>query len=144
MLPPRYFAAALVAMLVLALVLPGARLIPFPWNLLGLIPLILGAAMNVVADRQFKQAGTTVKPFATSSTLVTDGVFRFTRNPMYLGMVSSLAGVAVLLRELSPWVVVPLFAALMQRVFVRSEERLLEGRFEEEWRSYASRVRQWI
>jgi len=144
MLPPRYFAVALVAMLGLALVLPAARLIPFPWNLLGLIPLLLGAALNVVADMQFKRAGTTVKPFETSSALVTDGVFQFTRNPMYLGMVSSLAGVAVLLGELSPWIVVPLFAALMQRLFVRSEERLLENRFGEEWRSYAARVRQWI
>jgi protein-S-isoprenylcysteine O-methyltransferase Ste14 len=131
-------------MVLLALLVPVARVIAFPWNLLGLVPLIAGAAINVLADRQFKLVGTTVKPFEVSSGLVTDGIFRFTRNPMYLGMVGMLVGLAMLLRELTPWFVVPVFAAVMQRVFVRSEERMLEERFGEEWRSYAARVRQWI
>jgi protein-S-isoprenylcysteine O-methyltransferase Ste14 len=131
-------------MVLLALLVPVARVLGFPWNLLGLVPVLLGAAINVLADRQFKRAGTTVKPFEVSSALVTDGIFRFTRNPMYLGMLCMLVGVAMLLRELTPWLVAPVFAAVMQSVFVRSEERMLEEHFGEAWRAYAARVRQWI
>jgi len=143
-LPPRYFTVALLAMILLALVVPAARVLDVPWNLLGLVPVLLGAAINVLADRQFTRAGTTVKPFEVSSALVTDGIFRFTRNPMYLGMACMLVGVAMLLRELTPWLVVPVFAAVMQSVFVRSEERMLEEHFGEAWRAYTARVRQWI
>ena len=143
-LPPRYFAAALAASVVLALVVPGPQILPYPWSLLGLVPLLLGAGLNLVADRQFKIAGTTVKPFEPSQRLITDGVYGVSRNPMYLGMVSILAGAAMLLGVLTPWIVVPLFAAVIQRVFIRPEEAMLQERFPQEWRSYAGRVRQWI
>ena len=126
-LPPGYFAAALVAMVVLALLAPVTRVIPFPWNLAGVVPIILGGVLNVLADKQFKAVGTTVKPFESSSVMVTEGVFRFSRNPMYLGMVSVLVGAAILLRELTPWMVVPLFAAAIQHV-VHPGGRAHDGR----------------
>jgi len=143
-LPPRYFVAALAAIAVLAVVVPGPQILPYPWTLLGLVPLLLGGALNVVADRQFKSVGTTVKPFETSHRLITDGVYGLSRNPMYLGMVSILAGAALLLGVVTPWFVIPIFAAVIQRVFIRSEERMLEEQFPEEWPAYAGRVRQWF
>jgi protein-S-isoprenylcysteine O-methyltransferase Ste14 len=143
-LPPRYFGAALAASAVLAYVVPGPQIIPYPWTLLGLVPLLLGGGLNVVADRQFKNVGTTVKPFETSCRLITDGVYGVSRNPMYLGMVSILAGAAILLGVLTPCFVVPLFAVVIQRVFIRPEEQMLEEQFPQEWRTYAGRVRQWI
>jgi len=143
-LPPSYFAGALAVIVVLALIVPGPTVIAFPWNVLGAIPVVLGGVLNVVADRQFKVAATTVKPFEASSALVTDGVFRFTRNPMYLGMALALAGVAMLLQRLTPWIVLPLFVAAMQIRFIGPEERMLQEQFGERWESYARTVRQWI
>jgi protein-S-isoprenylcysteine O-methyltransferase Ste14 len=143
-LPPTYFALALVLMAGMHVALPGARLVTGPWRLAGLVPIVAGAALNLVADRAFKDRATTVKPFETSSALITDGAFRWTRNPMYLGMVLALAGLAVLAGTLSPWVVVAAFGLAMEVAFVRPEERALEATFGDAFRAYRARTRRWL
>ena len=70
------------AQVILRFLLPGCRVVPFPWNLLGAAPLALGLAVEVIADRAFKRHNTTVKPSETSSSLVTGGMFAISRNPM--------------------------------------------------------------
>jgi protein-S-isoprenylcysteine O-methyltransferase Ste14 len=144
MLPPAYFLVAIVLMAALNLFAPITKLIAFPWNLLGLVPLVCGIALNLVADGAFKKAGTTVKPFEGSNALVTTGVFRISRNPMYLGLVLIVAGIAALLGSLSPFLVVPVFAVLLDRRFMTAEERMLEETFGATWREYQKRVRRWI
>jgi protein-S-isoprenylcysteine O-methyltransferase Ste14 len=143
-LPPTYLLVAMVAMIVLHFAFPVTRIIPVPWNLLGLVPLGLGFALNLIADRAFKVVQTTVKPFEESSTLVTEGAFRISRNPMYLGYVSILLGLGVLMRSLGPLIVIPIFILLMDRVFIQVEERMLETRFGEAWAAYKAHVRRWI
>jgi len=142
-LPPTCFLAALVAQAVLHLLLPGCRVIPFPWSLLGAVPLAMGLAVEVIADRAFKRHSTTVKPFEKSSALVTDGVFAISRHPMYLGFVLVLLGVAVLMGSWTPYVVVVVFAVLTDVLFIRVEERMLEKTFGEAWREYKKEVRRW-
>jgi protein-S-isoprenylcysteine O-methyltransferase Ste14 len=143
-LPPTYVLIALVGMLVLHFTFPGIKLIPLPWNLLGLIPLVIGVALNFIADSAFRRAGTTVKPFQESSALLTDGVYRFSRHPMYLGFVLILIGVAILLGSLTPWVIIPIFAVLMDMVFIQIEERMLGEKFGPAWLEYKKKVRRWI
>jgi protein-S-isoprenylcysteine O-methyltransferase Ste14 len=143
-LPPTYLLAAMVAMIVLHFVLPLTRIVPAPWNLLGLVPLGLGLALNLVADQAFKVAQTTVKSFEESSALVTGGAFRISRNPMYLGYVLILLGLGVLMRSLGPLIIIPIFAVLMDRTFIQVEERMLETRFADAWAAYKARVRRWI
>ncbi|MBN2085745.1 MAG: isoprenylcysteine carboxylmethyltransferase family protein [Anaerolineales bacterium] len=134
----------LAVMLVWHFLLPLKTLIPPPWNLLGLIPLGCGIAVNLTADGAFHKAGTTVKPFEVSSALITGGVYRLSRNPMYLGFALTLAGVAALLGTLTPWAVVPAFVLLVNRLYIAVEEQMLADRFGPAWRDYRSRVRRWI
>ena len=134
----------LAAMLLLHFLLPLGTIIPAPWCLLGLIPLALGIGVNLAADNAFHKAGTTVKPFEESAVLVTGGVYRISRNPMYLGFALILAGVAVLLGALSPWAGVPAFVLLVDRRFIAVEERMLAARFGTAWKEYAAAVRRWI
>jgi protein-S-isoprenylcysteine O-methyltransferase Ste14 len=143
-LPPTYVLLALIVMLILHFVFPGIKLIPLPWNLLGLIPLIAGIALNLVADSAFRRAGTTVKPFQESSVLLTDGVYRYSRHPMYLGFVLILIGGAILLGSLTPWIIIPIFVVLMEVVFIQIEEQMLEEKFGPAWLDYKRKVRQWI
>ena len=96
-LPPTYFLASLALMAALAFAVPVAPLLAWPWRAAGVVPIAAGVWLNLAADRAFKERGTTVKPFERSSALVTGGAFRLTRNPMYLGMVLILIGVALLL-----------------------------------------------
>jgi protein-S-isoprenylcysteine O-methyltransferase Ste14 len=143
-LPPTYLLIAVLTMIGLHLFLPLGRLIPVPWNLVGLVPLLLGIVINVYADKALHLVGTTVKPFLESTALVTQGVYRLSRHPMYLGFVLILVGVAILLGSLSPWLVVPIFILLMEVVFLRVEERMLGEKFGEDWLAYKKKVHRWI
>ena len=143
-LPPTYFFLSLVALAALHYWVPVVRLIPSPWNLLGAIPILSGIVLSLSADRLFKSHKTTVKPFQESSSMITTGVFCWTRNPMYLGMTLILLGIGWITGSataLVPWVV---FGVLVDRLFIRAEEPMLAARFPEEWREYCSRVRRWV
>ncbi|MEJ2148848.1 MAG: isoprenylcysteine carboxylmethyltransferase family protein [Chloroflexota bacterium] len=143
-LPPTYLLAALALMVALHLLLPGPRLLSGLFTLLGLVPLLAGVAINLVADGEFKRLGTTVKPGEESTTLVTTGVFRLSRNPMYLGFVLVLVGVALQLGTLTPWIVVLAFVVLMDVLFIRPEEDMLEETFGQAFLDYKRRTRRWL
>jgi protein-S-isoprenylcysteine O-methyltransferase Ste14 len=144
LLPPTYFCFAIVLIIVLHVLMPGPQVVSSPWRYLGVIPLVLGSTFSVLADQAFKRFGTTVKPFEGSTALVTDGVFGISRNPMYLGFVLLLAGIAMLLGSIIPWIVVAIFPVLMEIRFIRDEEAMLEARFGDAWLEYKQRVRRWL
>jgi len=143
-LPPTYLLIALFLMVVLSITFPIKKLIPMPLFLFGIIPLAIGIALNLIADQALKQAETTVKPFQESTTLITHSVYRVSRHPMYLGFVLILIGVALLLRSLSPWIVIPIFIIAMEIVFIRAEEQMLAEKFPKDWLYYTRKVRRWI
>jgi protein-S-isoprenylcysteine O-methyltransferase Ste14 len=143
-LPPTYLLIALAAMASLHFLVPIVKIFPFPWNTLGILFLFSGVALNLISDRRFHQAGTTVKPFETSSTLITNGVFRLSRNPMYLGFALLLGGVAIFLGSLSALIVLPIFAVLIEKNFIIREEKSLEKTFGQVYLDYKRKVRRWI
>lgn len=144
LLPPTYFLFALVLMAALHFVAPLAQLIAWPWRLLGGLPILVGGALNVLCSRQFEQRGTTVKPFEESQALIVDGPFRYSRNPMYLGMGLILVGIAVLLGTLTPFLALPVFVWLVSVRFIVPEERALAQRFGSEYLDYKKKVRRWV
>ena len=131
LLPPVWFFASLIAMATLHFMVPVARIIPQPWNWLGLLPLVAGIVIGFSSVGLFVRRHTGVVPFTPVTTLVTTGPYRFTRNPMYLGLVLALIGVAALLGTLTPWLVIPAFAWWIRRRFILQEEAMLEGKFGE-------------
>ena len=143
-LPPTYLLVSIVVMVVLHFFLPVTIIIPLPWSAIGIIPLALGIAINIVADSALHKADTTVKPLEESTALVTSGAYRISRHPMYFGFVLILIGVAILLGSLSPYVVILIFAILMDQIFIKVEERMLEARFGGEWLAYKHKTRRWI
>ena len=143
-LPPTYLLASIVAMVALRFLLPGWRIVAFPWSLLGLVPAAGGLALSVVADQAFKKHRTTVKPFEESTALVTSGAYAISRHPMYLGFTLLLLGLAICLGALTPFLVVPAFVALMELVFIRVEEQMMEATFDQAWRDYKKKVRRWL
>ena len=109
-------------------------------------PTLTGIAIDVAALTCFRKAGTTVNPLDPSkaSRLVTDGVFRLSRNPMYLGLVLLLVGWGVWLGSASPWLVPPLFVIALTVVQIIPEEQALHRRFGEQYLSYRRKVARWI
>jgi protein-S-isoprenylcysteine O-methyltransferase Ste14 len=144
LIPPAYLLLALIAEALLHRFWPIQRIIETPYTYLGVIALLAGIVMTGSAARLFKTAGTPVVPFERSTALVTSGVYRFTRNPMYLGLILILLGVAIWLGTLSAFLPVPVFVWIIQRNFVRGEERFLEDIFGDEYVAYKRSVRRWL
>lgn len=143
-LPPTFFMSTILIIVFAHFLFPLWDFIFFPWNLVGVFFLILGAILNLLADRDFKHFNTTVKPFEYSSKLITDGVFSFSRNPMYLGMVFILLGESILFGSLSPFLIIIVFMLLLFFVFIKVEEEMLLEKFDEEFTAYKNKVRCWL
>jgi protein-S-isoprenylcysteine O-methyltransferase Ste14 len=143
-LPPTYLLLALVIMGLVHFLFPGPRLVWGAWRLLGLPLAVFGTWLSIHADALFKKVGTEIKPFRESSVLVTDGPYRFTRHPMYLGFTCLLLGLSVLSGNLLPLVVAVIGFWLFNARFVVPEERHMEEQFGDDYRAYRSRVRRWL
>ena len=111
---------------------------------LGATLIMLGATLAILARRGLAQHGQPTDPGQPTSKLVTTGVFSISRNPLYLGGVCILAGIAVAGNFL--WVVVLLIPALVacHYVLIAPEERYLAAKFGEEYLAYAASVRRWL
>ncbi len=144
LLPPVLVLITLAAMAISHRYLPGPRLLVSPHTCWGLLPLAAGVALAVAARLQFVRAGTTIYTFDEPGRLVTRGLFRFSRNPMYLGFALLLLGAALLFGSLAPLVLALLFVAVADRWYIAFEERAMLAKFGEEYRAYAARVRRWL
>ena len=143
-LPPVYFLAALILMALMHYQLPGAQIIGEPFRYLGAVLVAAGLVWVSWAALLFRRAGTAIRPYQPSTALVIVGPYRVTRNPMYLAMVVILLGTGILLGSAVPFIVVPAFAVLIERLFIRMEESVLETAFGQAYREYQAKVRRWL
>jgi protein-S-isoprenylcysteine O-methyltransferase Ste14 len=143
-LPPTLFLLSVGGMAVLHWMAPLVTILPFPYDLAGLVPLTAGLGAATWGSSRFETAQTEIRTFGTPTRLVTDGLFRFTRNPMYLGFVAALVGVWALVGSLSPGVVVLAFAGVAHRVYIPFEERTLRARFGPAYEAYCAATRRWL
>ena len=105
-----------------------------------------GLAFDVLGIMAFRASRTTVNPLKPerASALVTGGVYRVTRNPMYVGMVFLLLAWAVYLSAVLPFAGIVVFILYITRFQIQPEERVLERLFGDEYATYATRVRRWL
>ena len=124
--------------------LSGPELVPSPFHWLGLPLLALGLAIAIVARKQFARARTNIYTFSEPDHLVTDGVFRFTRNPMYLGFSVALLGLSLFLGTLPAMLLAVAFVIISDRWYIAFEEAMLRGKFGERYQRYAQHTRRWL
>ena len=144
LLPPTYLFLGFIVMGALHFLFSGPRLIGAPWRFVGIPIMVLGAWLSVYADALFKRVGTEIKPFKESSCVVSEGPFRFSRHPMYVGFLAILAGCSILAGTLLPLLMLGVMVWLFTVRFVIPEERHMEQQFGEEYRDYSARVRRWF
>ena len=142
--PPVYFLIAALLIAGLHYYVPGSRFIEPPLTYIGCAVFALALGVVVMIKRRFDAAGTTIKPFEEPNALVTDGLFAFSRNPIYVCMVAGLAGVAVAFGSLLPVIVIPVFVWIIQSRFIVVEEAMLEEAFGDDYWDYKARVRRWL
>ena len=143
-LPPTYFLLCLAGGIGVHFVVPIVQIIPWPYRLASLIAFLLGSWITIWTDQMFKRLGTTVKPHLDPSILITNGPFRISRHPMYLGMTMILLGVAILSGSVSAFISPIVFALIMQVQFIPLEERTMQRVFGEQFTTYQERVRAWL
>ena len=143
-LPPVWFFLSIILMVALHFWLPVQQLLFPPLTYLGVGAIAIGIGTVLYCDYLFRQKNTTIRPFQESSYLVTEGLFNYSRNPIYLGMIITLIGLWIFLGSLTPVFIIPIFTWLIQEMFIKEEERMLEEKFGEEYREYKATVRRWI
>jgi len=117
---------------------------PGPWGyLVGAAGTLVGL-VALLAVARFRRARTSPFPWDPSSALVTDGPYRYSRNPMYVGLASLVLATAGFTGSLWPVLTLPVALALIVVLAIRPEERYLESRFGEPYRAYCARVRRWL
>ncbi len=142
--PPLLVATTLGAGLLFNWLLPWQVLPALPARLVGGLLVIAGGVVLAWGAITMRRAGTHIDPRQPSLTLVTDGPFRFSRNPLYLANIGIYLGIALLFNALWPLpLLVPLLLVLRWGVIQR-EERYLGAKFGEPYRAYCTRVRRWL
>ena len=144
--PPIVMTLTAAAMWLVAYAIPTVTASwPLQW-LIALVLAITGIGLAIQGARSFRRASTTVNPLKpeTTSNLVTSGIYRFTRNPMYLGMSILLTGWAVFLGNLVALLGVPVFMLYIGRFQIAPEERVLAKLFGKEFSDYQQQVRRWL
>ncbi|MDE2430116.1 MAG: isoprenylcysteine carboxylmethyltransferase family protein [Burkholderiales bacterium] len=121
--------------------------LPLRWRLIAAIPLaIIGVATSMSGARLFRHAATTVNPMKpeNTSSLVDTGIYRYTRNPMYLGILLVLCAWLIFLA--SPWAASGVigFQRYITRYQILPEEKILAGLFGSSYADYLSKVRRWL
>ena len=144
LVPPVFFLSTVIAMFVLHEFFPILRFGSVPLRIAGAAVMILGFCITIASAKRFSKLGTPVRPFEESTMVVTTGLFRYTRNPMYLGMAVALLGIAFMLSSASAFIPIPACVAIIHYRFVLHEERFMENLFGEEYLAYKNTVRRWI
>jgi protein-S-isoprenylcysteine O-methyltransferase Ste14 len=110
----------------------------------GWLALAAGAGLGVAGSLSLRLAGTAFDPMKPTTRLLTKGVFRWSRNPTYLGLTLAYVGVALLGSSVWSLVLLPVVLALFQRQVIRREEQYLTRLFGATYEAYARRVRRWV
>ena len=145
--PPPVVALLLAVMMWLTPSLAGIVEAPFAVRVALAVALVLiGQTISVSGVVEFKRARTTLNPIKadTASSLVSSGIYRFTRNPMYLGLFLTLLGWAVYLANPVSLVFLLVYVLYITRFQIKPEERILLGLFGEPYAAYMQRVRRWV
>ena len=144
-LPPILFAIFLIAMCLICWGSGSPHRMIYPYNLIGVPFFAAGLMLTVTGKRFFKQLGTNIMTFDEPDMLVTEGLFRHTRNPMYLGFVLALAGFSLLVgAAASSLLLVMLFFLITDRWYIAFEEKIMLRKFGLDYVKYCQQVRRWI
>jgi len=144
-MPPTYLWIFLLLAIVLHFVFPIKMLVS-SWHkyYIGALIFLFGLVVNIWVDQVFKKKGTTIRPDEIPTHFEISGAFKFSRHPIYLGMVLVLLGVAVMLGSLVAVIFPVIFFILMETIFIPIEEKNMEKAFGSKYLEYKKKVRRWL
>lgn len=140
----------LIALLFIVIAYFLGRFVPLPFvapmslRYCGLLLTFVGFLLGIGALREFRRARTTLNPHGSATQVVSSGIYRFTRNPIYLGFLLMVIGLPLNSGLYWGIVLAPLYLLTMNRLVIAREEAYLERKFGKAYTSYTSRVRRWL
>lgn len=143
-IPPFLFLISILFMVAIRNLIIIKEIIPDPINYAGIVLIIVGILMTIIVRKGFEKIDTEIHTFKNPRKLVTNGLFKFSRNPIYLGFTISLIGVWVLLGAILPIIGILIFIITTNNYYIPYEEKIMEETFGNEYRKYKSKVRKWI
>ncbi len=143
-LPPTLVLLLLLVAVPLGLAAPVLGPLGLPWRVAGLVPVLAGARLTYAAHSTFTDLGTEIGTFDQPGQLVVSGPFTYTRNPMYLGLVVALAGVALVVGSLTAWLGPLVFVVAADRWYIPFEERMMQMKFGRQYEAYRAAVPRWL
>lgn len=114
------------------------------WSFLGIVFIVFGIVINIITINLFNKFDTTSKHHETPNSFIVHGPFKFTRNPIYLGMFFVLLGVFFLTRTLFSLIMSLFFIYVMNELFIKKEEEIMKKYFGDKFNYYKSKVRRWF
>ena len=144
LIPPYLFLSCIIFMILANQFHPISQVIPSPFNYFGILLILGGFGMTKHIKKVFAMEETIIHTFGKPSRLVTHGLFKISRNPVYLGFTLSLVGVWILLGSSSPIIGVLIFFLAANFWYIPHEEEKLEALFGKEYLAYKAKVRRWF
>jgi protein-S-isoprenylcysteine O-methyltransferase Ste14 len=142
--PPRIALTCLAAAADLHVLSPKGTVLFVPYHLLGMLLLTAGFTIMIWSWVLFKKSKSAICPTSDAAALIKAGPYRFTRNPMYLGMALMLCGAAFLFGSVIAFSAPAAFFITMNEVFIPFEENNMERLFGDSYMEYKNRVRRWL
>jgi protein-S-isoprenylcysteine O-methyltransferase Ste14 len=142
-IPPTYFFISILLAVIPYFFLVQYNIIPFPFNWLGVVPLLVGFLLISLARNELERYDTPHN-FSPSTILVKSGAFNFSRNPMYLGMTLVLVGTAILIQNPFSLLAPIFFFLVIELKFIPFEEGKMAEEIGEPYLQYKQSVRRWI
>jgi len=142
--PPVYLFLSILAVLILHFYLPVYQIVTAPYSYIGILIIALAVWVIVWHAGYFRKYDTPIRPFEESTFLIKEGLYQYSRNPIYLAMVFILFGGAVMLGSLTTFLVFPVFALLIEKNFIEKEEEFLSQIFGKPYIEYKNSVRRWL
>ncbi|WP_288903489.1 isoprenylcysteine carboxylmethyltransferase family protein [uncultured Sneathiella sp.] len=142
--PPLCFLAFLAVGILLDSAWIDSRLSSNYLTILGGVIAVLSAIYLFVAARKHNTAGSNVEPWKPTTTIISDGAYKYSRNPIYLAMAALYAGIAIAAGSWLAVILLPFCLVVIRYYVIAREEAYLEDKFGKEYLDYKARVRRWL
>jgi protein-S-isoprenylcysteine O-methyltransferase Ste14 len=142
--PPSLVILCWILMLLLNRFLPLFQLYSSALKMIGGFIFAIGAAIALNVAIKFARIGTNIKTFDEPGKLVTGGLFKYSRNPIYLGFAIALFGIAISLGSITPLIVAIAFVVITDRWYIKFEENAMSKKFGKQYEIYKLQTRRWI
>jgi protein-S-isoprenylcysteine O-methyltransferase Ste14 len=142
--PPTFMLLCLLSMLALHWLFPLWLISSWILLLLGMGCIVFGIMLGIAAEGQFRRSGTTVDHLGTPAKLVTNGWFKYSRNPMYLSFAVMLVGAWLVLGSFSPLFSILAYFVFTEQWYILPEEQRIASKFGKNYATYKKQTRRWL